>query len=111
MAKLPYRCKAFTLIEVLIALMIIAIALTAVIRASSRDIDDQYLLQQKTYGLWVAEYILNQQQLKLPLKSKITMFDQQWHWREQTQTDTITILIHDEKGQLVTQLTGVRNER
>ncbi len=111
MATSPYRCSAFTLIEVLIALIIIAIALTAVIRASSHDIKDQYLLRQKTYGLWVAEYALKNQQLKLPLQPKLRMFKQTWRWRAQVQAQNLTIVVRDEKEQPINQLQGARDVR
>lgn len=63
MAMSPIPCchnKGFTLIEVLIALSIIAIAMTAVIKASSQNIRATHYLQNKTTAMWVAEQIINE---------------------------------------------------
>ncbi|MDP5240923.1 type II secretion system minor pseudopilin GspI [Uliginosibacterium sp. 31-16] len=50
----------FTLLEVLIALAIIAIALGAAIRAGSFGADKGYELQQRTLAGWVASNVTNQ---------------------------------------------------
>ena len=52
--------KGFTLIEVLIALAILAIALTAVIEATSKNIQNTLYLQNKTIASWVGLEIINE---------------------------------------------------
>jgi prepilin-type N-terminal cleavage/methylation domain-containing protein len=69
MAKLPpgrYRKRSqhtqsgLTLIEVLVALAIISIALTAIIKATSENIRGTAYLQDKTIAMYVARQILNE---------------------------------------------------
>lgn len=55
----------FTLIEVLIALAIIAIALTAIVKVSSSNIEDSIYLQNKTIAVILASNILAEAQLGL----------------------------------------------
>lgn len=60
----------FTLIEVLIALAIIGIAMTAVIKATSQNIRSTSYLQDKTMAMWVGQEVLNEARvdvLHLPL--------------------------------------------
>lgn len=62
--------KGFTLIEVLIALTILSIALTAMIKSTSQNIKDTYYLQHKTIATWVATEMIHETQagiLKLPM--------------------------------------------
>src|SRR5437868_5463233 len=57
------RSRGFTLIEVLVALAILAIALGAAFRAASQAVDGQTLLKQRTLALWVAQNRLAMEQL------------------------------------------------
>lgn len=50
----------FTLIEVLIALAIIAIAMTAIIKTTGDDIRTTAYLKEKTTAYWVAMNVLNE---------------------------------------------------
>lgn len=59
------RHTGLTLIEVLVALAIIAIALTAVIKATSQNIRGTNYLQKKTIALWVAEQAMNEARVGL----------------------------------------------
>jgi general secretion pathway protein I len=60
---LPARSRGFTLIEVLVALAIIAVALTAGLRAVAQSTDSATLLKQRTLALWVAQNRLAEAQL------------------------------------------------
>jgi len=48
------RLRGFTLLEVMVALAVIAIGLGAVITEASRNISNAALLEDKTLGHWVA---------------------------------------------------------
>lgn len=80
--------RGFTLIEVLVALVILSIALTAIIKSSAQNIKDTLYLQKKTIALWVGNQIINEVQAglrKLPtapdsLKDKSTMLNENWSW-------------------------------
>ncbi len=81
--------KGLTLIEVLIALAIIGIALTAIIKATSENIRATTYLQDKTISMWVGEYVLNQARVGLlhfpeapeQMKSSTNMLGRDWFWQ------------------------------
>ncbi len=80
--------SGFTLIEVLIALLILSIALTAIIKSTSQNIRDTLYIQKKTIALWVGNEIMNEiiAGLRKPpmapdaLKDKSTMLNETWSW-------------------------------
>ena len=93
MAKLPVKhclksIAGLTLIEVMISLAIVAIAMTAAIKAVSENIRATNYLQEKTMALWVGEEVMNESRLgllTLPSTSE-TMIHQteilgrNWYW-------------------------------
>jgi general secretion pathway protein I len=60
------RRRGFTLIEVLVALAIVAVALSAGMRAIAQGADGASSLKARTLALWVAENRLAQAQLDDP---------------------------------------------
>jgi general secretion pathway protein I len=62
---MPGKVTGLTLIEVLIALAIISISLTAVIKAASQNIRATAYLQNKTLALWVGQEVMHESQLGL----------------------------------------------
>ncbi|MDF1655596.1 MAG: type II secretion system minor pseudopilin GspI [Coxiellaceae bacterium] len=80
--------KAFTLIEVLVALVIIAIACAAVIRAMSQGVLTTTHLQTSIVSRWIAGNVLAQlQNGALPSlrdnaeqNGKVSMWNRQWTW-------------------------------
>jgi general secretion pathway protein I len=60
------RLRAFTLIEVLVALAVVAVALAAGMRALAQTADGATSLKMRTLALWVAENRLAQAQLADP---------------------------------------------
>ena len=55
----------FTLVEVLIALAIVSIAMTAVIKVTTENIRATRYLKNKTIAMWVGELVMNEMRLKL----------------------------------------------
>lgn len=82
----------FTLIEVLIALVILSVALTAVIKAVSQNLRDTAYLEQKNIADWVGTNIINEVQLGLrtlssgEVTAKAEMLDQEWIWTARVST-------------------------
>ena len=80
----PTNTQGFTLIEVLVALAIIAIALMALVKASSYDVKDADHLKQKNIAAWVAMNVNTQLQIgKLVMQShqgSQHMLRQTWFW-------------------------------
>ncbi len=82
----PQSEKGLTLIEVLIALVILSIALTAVIKTTAQNINHTLYLQNRTIGTWIAEDVINNIRagiLKLPqepdhLSQETTALGQAW---------------------------------
>ena len=80
--------KGFTLIEVLLALAIIAIALTALLKATSEDVTLTQRIKEKSISHWVAMQGVSTIQLgivSINLNQEITqvtkMLGQRWYWR------------------------------
>ncbi len=85
-----HRSIGFTLIEVLLALSILAIALTALLKASAETVVGTQRLKEKTMSHLVAMQGISMIQLGLtPITldqettKKMTMFDQTWYWHAQ----------------------------
>jgi general secretion pathway protein I len=84
---LKFKAQGFTLIEVLIALAIISIALTALLLTTAETIKGTHRLRDKTLAHLVATQALTLVQEDLsPLKKnqekteEITLFGKQWFW-------------------------------
>ncbi|MBU6484166.1 MAG: type II secretion system minor pseudopilin GspI [Betaproteobacteria bacterium] len=66
MRPAPCRPRGFTLIEVLVALAVVAVALAAGMRALAQSADAAATLKLRTLALWVAQNRLAQAQLQSP---------------------------------------------
>ncbi len=82
------RTQGFTLIEVLLALAILAIALTALTRANGVSIFETQQLQKKNYEHLVAMQAVARIQLRLihlainqEQTEKMQLLGVQWYWR------------------------------
>ena len=88
--RLDSNQSGFTLIEVLLALAVIAIALTALLKATAQNIGNTHRIKEKSIGHWVAMQGVSMIQLNLVQVNTsqestqvTTMLGQQWYWRAQ----------------------------
>lgn len=79
--------RGFTLMEILVALTILAIAFTAIFKAVSSQTRGLLYLQNKTAAEWVALNVIAEKQLNLLSETSGTekMFNTIWHWCITTQ--------------------------
>jgi general secretion pathway protein I len=83
------RAAGFTLIEVLVALAVLAIALAAGTRSLGQAVDLSAGLRDRSIALWVAQNRLAQHRLRgdwpgLEASEGVQeMGGSRWHWREQ----------------------------
>lgn len=80
--------NGFTLIEVLIALLILSIALTALLKATGDNINATQRLKEKTLSHWVGMQGIAMLQLGLidtsgkpNISQATTIFNEKWYWR------------------------------
>ncbi len=97
--RLPSRENGFTLLEVMIALMIVAMALPALVTLVMAQVEGAAHVREKTYAMWLAENeitrfnLLNNKtyfnNFKLPEKDsgKMVMMGMQWQWQVETSKD------------------------
>lgn len=81
------RRTGFTLLEVLVALAVLAIAMSAIIRAATQSIETAAVLREQTFASWVALNQINQ--LLLDAKpwptegnrtGKVNLAGRAWRW-------------------------------
>lgn len=109
----------FTLIELMVALAVLAIGMTAVLHTTSQAGHAGIFLKQKTIAHWVAsnraaELSINREWLEPGVTTGTeTMANQTWHWETDVQNTevpelrrvTIRVLLDDEeKASLITFL-------
>jgi len=84
------RYKGFTLVEVMVALLIVAVAISALLSQMMSNIDSTAYLRDKTIAHWVALnqlellYLENAQGNKLLQRERsgmVEMASREWHWR------------------------------
>lgn len=113
--------KAFTLIEVLIALLIIAIALAAAIRATNDSVQTTIHIRNTMTAHWVALNILSEIETKIgpsqptpenPVSGSTEMLGQKWNWTARAQTSsqldnitriTVTVSL---RGKVISSVSG-----
>jgi general secretion pathway protein I len=85
--------NGFTLLEVLVALSVLAIALAAAIKISIENAENTRYLRDKTFAHWIAMNILADIQIrqKLPIlkKGSSIMAKRKWYWRVKIANTTI----------------------
>jgi len=83
----PYRRRAFTLVEVMVALAIIALSLTAVAAKMSRMIDTSNSMRERTYASWIAQNKIAEMRLanEMPdvssTSGEVDYANLTWRWR------------------------------
>jgi len=86
------RQNGFTLIEILIAVAVVAIALSAIVTEVSRDLHYAHLLRNKTLAQWVAMNKITEWQITEnwpdpgQQQGETEMARQTWYWRINTST-------------------------
>nr|WP_058530157.1 GspI family T2SS minor pseudopilin variant LspI [Legionella rubrilucens] len=88
--------RGFTLVEVLLALAVVAIALTALLKATSQDVANTQRIKEKTISHWIAMHGIAMVQLGLltvPPNQEITqvtsLLGQRWYWRVKLSPTTL----------------------
>ena len=92
------RSRGFTLVEVMVALAIVAIALPALLMALYQQIDDTAYLRDKTLAYMVAENKLAEIRLVIGSTRNLSagkdsglasMADRDWYWWVETKTTEV----------------------
>ena len=95
--------RGFSLIEVLVALLVLAVAVPALLRVISVQIDGVGAARAKVQAQWVANYVIANQRLRADTdrqwaasEGQVEMMRQQWRWtleREPTSVEGFDKLI------------------
>jgi general secretion pathway protein I len=115
--------NGFTLIEVMVALTIIAISLGALLSTSGSQAVSVTYLKQKTLAHWVAANELTQIRISKEFpdigdkKDSVNMANHDWHWLRSTKKTedenarevTFTVYADEDYQKKLTTLTGYAN--
>ena len=81
------RCKGFTLIEVMVALSIVALSLTAVAASMVQMIDAANTMRDRTYASWIAQNKITEMRLAADSpevsasSGEVDYANTTWEWR------------------------------
>lgn len=106
--------SGFTLVEVLIALLIVSIAFSAILFSVNQNVRTELRLEEKIAAMWVSEDIISRAQLGL-LKAKNgvqTSLNKEWSWLINTKAtqnayvQEIEVTIQDPQKNTISVSTG-----
>ncbi|MES9956823.1 MAG: type II secretion system minor pseudopilin GspI [Sedimenticola sp.] len=86
------RSKGFTLLEVLVALAVVVISMSALVKSAGENAANQAYLESRTFASWLAANRLNLLQLgesaAIPgsQEGEEILAGREWHWRLKTST-------------------------
>lgn len=81
------RCKGFTLIEVMVALSIVALSLTAVATSMVQMVDAANTMRDRTYASWIAHNKITEMRLSADSpevstsSGEVDYANTSWQWR------------------------------
>ena len=81
------RCRGFTLIEVMVALTIVALSLTAVAASMNQMIDAANVMRERTYASWIAQNKIAEMRLTNTVpdvsttSGEVDYANSTWSWR------------------------------
>lgn len=84
--KVSLQCKGFTLLEVMVSLLIVALALTSLVKGAAGNVNNANQMRDKTFAQWVAVNKTNEwraQRLFPPIGKTMgqqMMGKQEWYW-------------------------------
>jgi general secretion pathway protein I len=98
-ARCARRTRGFTLIEVLVALVIVAFGMGAVLSALSSAADNETRMREKTFAEWVGLNQLSTERLQVNVpavgkkEADVDFAGTRWHWQENVETMDIPGLL------------------
>jgi len=116
--------RGFTLLEVLIALVVVALALLALTRTAGGQVNSFEALRERTLAGWVAANVLSETRLATPLPAagrrdgRARFADRDWRWTLDVQNTAntqirridIAVFAGDDRQPMAT-LTGFGSEQ
>jgi general secretion pathway protein I len=122
----PRKLSAgFTLVEVMVALLVVGIALPALLSLIASQADGTADLRDRSYAQWIAQnqletlrlsYALSEQMLKGEARGEVEMAERTWHWKavsEQTELPGMwrqTVDVGGEPDETLVSLVGFIKE-
>jgi general secretion pathway protein I len=98
-ARSARRTRGFTLIEVLVALVIVAFGMGAVLSALTSAADNETRMREKTFAEWVGLNQLSTERLQVNVpavgkkEADVDFAGTRWHWQENVETMDIPGLL------------------